>query len=1083
MSSYPLISRAATFRKFRRRLSEWMEKLFICVDEADVINDETMMETVTAWISAMSSSAFRSLRHTSTLVALLMVEQVNRMTRDNRAEITAAVKSREAEKIKGVKANKIRVKDLEAKVKEANQIKKQLDGFQQELIDTVFIHRYRDSDASIRADCIGELGRWMKSYPDQYLSTSYFRYFGWMLSDQSELVRLVALKSLGSLYGRHEYTGSIQQFTQRFLPRMTEMAVGDVDTQVRIHALATLTAIDQHDELDDEQSDSISCHIFDVEPRIRSAVALFTKQKIDEELREVEEGEEDVESHKLRWKTMAQTLTRLSARLDEKGQVDKSNADTVASFGGEGTASRTSLAVAALWDVDDKLHDWTALIDLLLYDHSHKAAETPKGKRRGAQKEAEAPPNEDYRLEADEETILLESVGVVLDRLRSISMSTAKEAKEDDAVKDGYSAMTRHLIPVMSKLFRKYKTERSRIVEVLGIARRLKMDTYVESQQVGAFESLWDDVVDQFVRHVEDGILGNAVLVMVAMNALTSMNNINASKISCLKETVIETLQEGTEGVALESNELEEEQLHRLTSTSSRITHLIRSMDLSSELEAVEDAEANQEIPAASAWKVLLACAKRGERGATEEEKLVGNSLIILTLSTMWSTRAILDMAEGEERDSTITALCEKRAEVLDVMNKILEDADGKTAQSVKTLAFRHILDMHILFASVQASGAGSSGGQELVESSSLSQLRLKCDMSTQARLASFVETQLARHARETSPAEESSATEDEDGEEGTPTLNSKENKASDLTRPTMESLQRQMEFVSGISHFVGAIRLGIIHIQYSVAILSKFGRLGVVYDACLRVLVETIREVGINEGKPERACTVVLDSLLQAHSLYCHDMDGSKEVALVNLAKMLSSALVVRGAQLAVLKKVDGRAVVNMHNRGIKVICEKLQRDSDGEGQQKILSLFKAMSQLLVSVEPREAITVKKDMDHMIEEYNIQVPLTSKSWDALRQYEKRLVTIASKSDSVRQHVEANKTATTNIGAASAKSRPKPRPSALNREQEEQEDDSQIGLSMDLEQEDMGDETRQEHRMDITADGDEKEDQDDDDDE
>jgi cohesin complex subunit SA-1/2 len=1074
MPSYPLISRAANFRRFRRRLSDFMEKLFVSVDEADVVYDETMMETVTAWISAMSSSAFRSLRHTSTFVALLMVEQVNRMTRDNRAEINAAVKSREAERIKGVKANKIQVKVLDAKVKEANQVKKQLDGFQQELMDTVFIHRYRDSDASIRADCIGELGRWMKIYSDQYLSTSYFRYFGWVLSDQSEVVRLVAIKSLSGLYSKHEYEGPIQQFTQRFLPRITEMAVGDIDTSVRIAAISTLTSIDQQEPLEDEQSDTISSHIFDVEARIRAAVAHFIKQRFDEDLVEAEADGEETEVHKLRWKLLAQTLIKLSAKLDEDSSVDKSSADTVETFG-EGTASRTSLAVGAICDVDDKLQDWSALIELLLYDHSNTSGGTPKGRKRGAasRKDAEAPPNEDYRLEGDEETVLLESVGVLLDRLQGQHLTSAK-AQEGSKEGEGYSAMTRHLIPVMSRLFKKYKTELNRIVEVLGIARRLQMDTFVEYQQVGAFESLWDDVVDQYVRHVEDGILGNAVLVMVALNGLTAMGNINKSKITYLKETVIQGLLESTEDINLETDDLEEEQLHKLTSSASRIKHLIRSMDLAPEMQAVEQGEEEEASPAASAFDVLLACAKRGNKGAVEEEKLVSSSIVVLILYIMWSTRSLREMPSGEERDTATAALVERRAKVLEMSNNLLEGESGEILQNVKSDAFRQVLDLHIFFASVYASGVGNAEeGEE--EASLLLPLRLKCDTTTQARLASFVESQLASYTRESSSMEESSqeVDEDEDGD-GTLVVKGKAATADESTRPSLKTLQRQMDFVSGISHFIGAIRLGIIQVQYSTSLLSKFGRLGHIYDACLRVLVETIREVGISEAKPERACNVVLDSLLQAHSLFSNDEDAIHEASLINLAKMLSSSLVVRGAQLAILKKVEGRAVVNMHNRGIKVIFEKLEKDPDAdlETQQKTLSLFKAWSQLLVSLEPREAITVKKDMDRMMDEYNIQVPLTAKTWDALRQYEKRLVTIASKSDSVRKHVEANKT-------KAVISRPKPRPAALNvdKEQDEEDVDSRGDLSIDLEGDGVGDDTRQEHQMDITLEDDEEDDE------
>lgn len=1072
MPSYPLISRALIFRKFRQRLSEWIEKLFICTDEADIVYDETMMETLIAWISAMSSSAYRSLRHTSTFVALLIVAQVNRMARDNQKEIKAAMNSREAEKTKGATANKVRVKDLDAKVRKANQIKKQLEVYQQELLDSVFIHRYRDSDASIRADCIGELGRWMKHYPDQYLVTGYFRYFGWMLSDPDAKVRHVAIKSLNTLYTRHEYAGPIQQFTERFVSRMAEMAVGDVDTSVRIAAIAILTLINQHNVLDEETKTSLSLHIFDVEPKIRSSIATFIKQDLDEEMREVEEDEDEEaagESVKLRWKTLAQLLGTLSGKLDKGEEVGGNAFDTITTTIGEGTSSRVALAVGAVLEADEKLlQDWKPLIELLLYDHSNQDIGKSKNRKKaaGSNKDGEAPPNEAYRLEVEEETILLESVGVIIEKFQSQSQDGVKDS---ETAKDNYSGMTRDLIPILSKLFKKYKTESNRIAELLLLVRHMDMEVYVQFQQVGAFESLWDDIIDQYVRHSEEIVLCNAVAVMVALDRINAMSNINTTKMGYLRETVMQGLLESAQGIALESDELKEEQSHLLLSSVVRIKHLIRSIDLSQDMDTREDAEPDQEDNVLAPRDVLLSCAKRGTNGTAGEEGLVGTSLIILALYTMWSTRALIAMPEGGERKTNAATLCERRDSLVKIMNTLLEETIGQVLQQVKRQAFCQLVDLHVLFASVQASESLQEGGNIADESTRLPSLSLKCDMATQERLASFVKSELVRFARESSGAREDdeSATEEEEGHAIPKTKSSTKNADTVSSRPTLQVLQRQMDFVSGLSHYIGAIRLGIVHVQFSVAMLSRFGRLGHLYDACLRVLVETIREVGINEGKPGRACKVIMDSLWEAHSLYCLDETTSDESTLINLAKMLSSSLVVRGAQLAVLKKVDGQAVVEMHRRGTRLAFEKLQRQSSQESQQQILVFFKAISQLLISIEPREAISIKKDMDRMIEEFNIEIPLVSKAWDGLRQYEKRLVTIASKSDSVRKHIEAKE--------AAAKSSARINFTLSEQERNEEgdggddNDDLQIDSMLELEDDGgAGDMTREEQQLDIT---------------
>jgi len=51
------------------------------------------------------------------------------------------------------------------------------------LCRSVFVHRYRDADSGIRADCVREMGIWMKRHPAHFLEGTYLRYVGWVLSD------------------------------------------------------------------------------------------------------------------------------------------------------------------------------------------------------------------------------------------------------------------------------------------------------------------------------------------------------------------------------------------------------------------------------------------------------------------------------------------------------------------------------------------------------------------------------------------------------------------------------------------------------------------------------------------------------------------------------------------------------------------------------------------------------------------------------------------------------------------------------------------------------------------------------------
>ena len=133
--SYPLISKAASYKKFRKSLAELLERIFTSAAEADALYDEALIETFIAWISAMSSSALRAFRHTATAIALWTIGALAQVGGELKKELASATKSRDAER-KKARADKARLKELEFKVKEVTAAKKRIDGAIEELIST-----------------------------------------------------------------------------------------------------------------------------------------------------------------------------------------------------------------------------------------------------------------------------------------------------------------------------------------------------------------------------------------------------------------------------------------------------------------------------------------------------------------------------------------------------------------------------------------------------------------------------------------------------------------------------------------------------------------------------------------------------------------------------------------------------------------------------------------------------------------------------------------------------------------------------------------------------------------------------------
>lgn len=169
----------------------------------------------------------------------------------------------------------------------------------------------------------------------------------------------------------------------------------------------------------------------------------------------------------------------------------------------------------------------------------------------------------------------------------------------------------------------------------------------------------------------------------------------------------------------------------------------------------------------------------------------------------------------------------------------------------------------------------------------------------------------------------------------------------------------------------------------------------------------------------------------LQIH--YDYGKTATSETIFVNLSKALSSAFVIRGAQLTIQKAIKAEPMVQLHSNVIAIALssnERASSASSGRGSasstpaprakdahENPLLLFKAIAQLLVSAGPREAMRIKAGLDKRAREHPATVERDNGS---LKAYEKRLVTIISKDKGLA------------AGAAGAKALEKDRASSMD---------------------------------------------------
>ena len=297
---------------------------------------------------------------------------------------------------------------------------------------SVFVHRYRDSDPIIRADCVAALGVWSIRYSTHFLEGSNLRYLGWVLSDKATVVRHEAVKSIHGLYSKKDYIVSLHPFTERFKPRLSEIATRDIDLPTRMAAIQLLHTIDDQGLLEDEQREQLCLLVFGTESRIRKAVGGFVNSVWTEAVEGKLMDRQDLEKEtpRAQAKALAELLIKWSKMVDEEskqtneGSQTQTQTQTQEESAKEHTKlvlndptlaiarqDRISLVVESLWDDIDIIRDWQSLLQLLLLDHSaeREAASGPSKKRKaGKVKATNNATEEAWRLEEHEEAVLLQ---------------------------------------------------------------------------------------------------------------------------------------------------------------------------------------------------------------------------------------------------------------------------------------------------------------------------------------------------------------------------------------------------------------------------------------------------------------------------------------------------------------------------------------------------------------------------------------------------------------------------------------------------------------------------------------------------
>ncbi|KAL7834202.1 hypothetical protein SRHO_G00284490 [Serrasalmus rhombeus] len=278
---YPFTMAGPMWKKFRWGFCEFISVL-VRQCQYSIIYDEYMMDTVISLLTGLSDSQVRAFRHTSTLAAMKLMTALVNVALNLSINMDNTQRQYEAERNKslGKRAND-RLELLLQKRKELQENQDEIENMMNAIFKGVFVHRYRDAIAEIRAICIEEIGVWMKMYSDAFLNDSYLKYVGWTMHDKQGEVRLKCLTALQGLYYNRELNARLELFTSRFKDRIVSMAL-DKECDVAVQAIKLLTLVLQSSDevLTAEDCESVYHLVYSAHRPIAVAAGEFLYKKL-----------------------------------------------------------------------------------------------------------------------------------------------------------------------------------------------------------------------------------------------------------------------------------------------------------------------------------------------------------------------------------------------------------------------------------------------------------------------------------------------------------------------------------------------------------------------------------------------------------------------------------------------------------------------------------------------------------------------------------------------------------------------------------------------------------------------------------
>ena len=562
-TDYPLMAKGKYATSIKQGVNGFLDVLIKSIASDKLLyNNPELIENIQVWFSTMSSAANRPFRHTATVVSMGIITSLCEVARDVADSASKDRRQAETERKKGAKANKGRIQQLEQKAKDSSQFQEFTEALLKDWFDSVFVHRYRDIDATIRRECVTALGDWIIKIPAVFFDGSHLRYMGWLLSDTAPTTRGEVLKQLIRLYKMPDMIGGLKTFTERFRSRIVEIATSDAESSARASGVELLDLLRENGLLEPDDIDAVGRLVFDSDPKVRKTVASFLAESIkelydskiddigglealEESLPEV--GDDNFEVPRLQWlklKCLAEVLQAYDSEESLPSQVERTHGDGGLTLLAAGADSRFTLAAGVLYDFIEEARDWRMLAGYLLFDHT-------SGKADGVSDDALAQLKREASLTDAEEIVLLEVLNTSLKRgltdatEKAASAKTKLTKKQKAELEEEQEDAAAGLAEIIPKMLQKFGDNPDTAAAVLRLESIFSLPSLQDLQHdSNRFSALLDDIRKQFMAHGSDNVLEPASNAILHAKSYGELDELTAEKIMSLWDDVVRNFAE-----------------------------------------------------------------------------------------------------------------------------------------------------------------------------------------------------------------------------------------------------------------------------------------------------------------------------------------------------------------------------------------------------------------------------------------------------------------------------------------------------------------------------------------------------------